>query len=431
MKKMALSKYNRDDEKKWQKAWEENGTYRFDESKKGEIYSLDTPPPFTSGEFHMGHVLSYTYFDFVARYKRMNGHNVYYPQGWDCQGFPTEVKVEKKFGRLPREEFRKKCVEWTGIYIEKMREQMKAIGLSPDWRYEYRTMDPSYHKKVQHSLLKMYEKGLVYRSEHPVYWCTSCGSAIAKAELDDLERDTKLSYLLFECEGEKIPVATTRPEYLHACVAVFVHPDDERYQKFHRKDIVTPLGKRVKLLPDADADPSFGTGVVMLCTFGDKQDVVWAYRHKLPVVKAMNEYGKLTNAGEYDGLKSEEARARILERLEKEGKVTKKESLHQTVKVHDRCKTPVELLLSYQWFANIKDHKEEILEAGRSMRWKPEFTIQYFTDWTNGIEWDWVISRQRVFGTPIPFWHCQECGKSFLADMGVLPKTCPQGHQAS
>jgi valyl-tRNA synthetase len=167
----------------------------------------------------------------------------------------------------------------------------------------------------------------------------------------------------------------------------------------------------------------------MLCTFGDKQDVVWAYRHKLPVVKAMNEHGKLTNAGEYDGLKSEEARMKILERLEKEGKIAKKESLHQTVKVHDRCKTPVELLLSYQWFANIKDHKEEILEAGKSMKWKPEFTIQYFTDWTNGVEWDWVISRQRVFGTPIPFWHCQKCGKTVPAKYEELPVNTPEGSE--
>lgn len=423
---MALSKYSKETEKKWQLTWESEGTYRFDEGRKGDIYSLDTPPPFTSGEFHMGHVLSYAYFDFVARYKRMRGFNVYYPQGWDCQGFPTEVKVEKKFGRLPREEFRKKCVEWTGTYIEKMKEQMKAVGLSPDWRFEYRTMDPKYHRKVQHSLLKMYDMGLVYRSEHPVYWCTRCVSAIAKAELEDLERDTKLNYLVFECEGEKLPVATTRPEYLHACVAVFVHPEDERYMKYHGKDVRTPLGKTVKLLPDPDADPKFGTGVVMLCTFGDKQDVLWAYRHKLPIVKAMDEHGRLTNAGEYSGLKGEEARAKILESLEKEGKVAKKESLHQTVKVHDRCKTPVELLLSYQWFANIKDHKEEILKAGKSMTWKPEFTIQYFIDWTNGAEWDWVISRQRVFGTPLPFWHCPKCDKVIAAKYDELPVNPPE-----
>ncbi|MFH1470200.1 MAG: valine--tRNA ligase [Candidatus Micrarchaeota archaeon] len=426
MIRMPLSKYSKEIEMKWQGTWESEGTYGFRKGEKGPIYSLDTPPPFTSGEFHMGHVLSYTYFDFVARFKRMNGFDVYYPQGWDCQGFPTEVKVEKKYGRLPREEFRKKCVEWTGEFIEKMKAQMKALGLSPDWSYEYRTMDPRYHQKVQHSLLLMYEKGLVYRSEHPVYWCTSCGSAIAKAELDDLERDTKLSYLNFECEGRELPVATTRPEYLHACVGVFVHPDDERYKKLHGKDVKTPLGKTVKLLPDPDADPAFGTGVVMLCTFGDKQDVLWAYRHKLPIIKAMNEYGKLTNAGEYDGLKANAAREKILEKLKVEGKVLKTESLHQVVKVHDRCKTPVELLLSYQWFANIKDHKEEILKAGKAMGWKPEFTIQYFMDWTNGVEWDWVISRQRVFGTPLPFWHCPKCGKTVAAGYDELPVNPPE-----
>ncbi|MFH1448678.1 MAG: valine--tRNA ligase [Candidatus Micrarchaeota archaeon] len=426
MMRMALSKYNKGIEKKWQEKWDDEGVYIFDENGEGEIYVLDTPPPFTSGEFHMGHVLSYTYFDFVARYKRMRGYNVYYPQGWDCQGFPTEMKVEKKHGRLPREEFRKKCVEWTGVCIERMREQMKALGFSPDWKHEYKTMDPEYHKKVQYSLLKMHGQKLIYRSEHPVYWCTRCGSAIAKAELDEFERGTKLNYLTFECEGEKLSVATTRPEYLHACVAVFVHPDDEKYKKYHGKEVTTSLGKKVKLLPDPDADPEFGTGVVMLCTFGDKQDVVWAYRHKLPIVRAIDEHGRLLNSGEFDGLKLKEAREKVLEKLKEEGKLEKQENINQTVKVHDRCKTPVELILSYQWFANIKDHKDEILKAGKSMKWKPDFTIQYFVDWTNGVEWDWVISRQRVFGTPIPFWHCPKCDKVVPASYDELPVNPPE-----
>ena len=144
---MALcERYGKDVEEKWQRHWEEEGTYLFDESDARPVYSIDTPPPFTSGELHMGHVLSYSYFDFVARYKRMRGFAVYYPQGWDCQGFPTEVKVEQKYGRLPREEFRKRCVEWTGEFIERMRSQMKSLGFSADWRFEYRTMDPSYHR---------------------------------------------------------------------------------------------------------------------------------------------------------------------------------------------------------------------------------------------------------------------------------------------
>src|SRR5208283_2163005 len=154
---MLPQRYERTIEERWQKSWEEAGTNRFDDASVKPVYSIDTPPPFTSGELHMGHVLSYSFFDFAARFRRMRGFNVYYPQGWDTQGFPTEVKVEKKFGRLPPVQFREKCVEWTKEMIARMKSQMNAMGFSPDWRFEYRTMEPDYHRKVQYSLIKMYE----------------------------------------------------------------------------------------------------------------------------------------------------------------------------------------------------------------------------------------------------------------------------------
>jgi len=424
---MLPDRFDKSIEQKWQKNWEEQGTYCFDESDSSrKIYSIDTPPPFTSGDLHMGHVLSYSYFDFVARYKRMKGFNVYYPQGWDCQGFPTEVKVEQKFGRLPREEFRQKCVEWTGECIAKMKSQMMTMGFSADWKYEYRTMDPAYHKRVQYSLLKMHEKGLVYRAEHPVFFCTKCVSALAKTDTDEVERDTTLNYLKFTAnDGTDLIIATTRPEYLHACVAVLFHPDDRRYGKYANEEITTPLGKKVKLLADKDVDLNFGSGLVMLCTFGDKQDVVWMYRHNLPVIRAMDEFGKLVNAGEFNGLKVQEARKKILEKLEAEGKIVKKEPLKQVVKVHDRCKTPVELLLSTQWFAKVKDRADDIIGAARKMKWVPDFGIQYLIDWAKFVEWDWVISRQRVFGTPLPFWYCKKCNKDFPAKESELPVNPP------
>ncbi|MCX6778536.1 MAG: valine--tRNA ligase [Candidatus Micrarchaeota archaeon] len=425
---MALDKYSRAIEAKWRDKWLADGTYNFDEKdEKRELYSLDTPPPFTSGDFHMGHVLSYAYFDFVARYKRMRGFNVYYPQGWDCQGFPTEVKVEAKYGRnLPREEFRAKCVEWTGEYIKRMKGQMLSLGLSPDWRYEYRTMDQDYHRRVQYSLLKMYEQKLLYRAEHPVFWCPNCGSAIAKAETNEIERETVLSYLRFEVEGKELLIATTRPEYLHACVAVFVHPNDGRYNSLQGKEATTPLGKKVPIMADPDVDKEFGTGVVMVCTFGDKTDVVWAYRHNLPIIKAMDQHGRLINAGKYNGLKTAEARTKLLMDLDAEGKLARQEPLKQIIKVHDRCKKPVELLLSNQWFAKLKGFEEKIIDAGKSMKWVPEFTIQYFIDWARFVEWDWVISRQRVFGTPIPFWYCEKCGEILPAKYEELPANPPE-----
>ena len=421
---MAIcERYGKETEEKWQKWWEEHGTYKFDEVDEAKpVYSIDTPPPFTSGDLHMGHVLSYSYFDFLARYKRMRGFNVYYPQGWDCQGFPTEVKVEAKYGRKPPAEFRKLCVEWTGQCIDRMRSQMKSLGFSADWRYEYRTMDPSYHKRVQLSLLMMHKSGLIYRSEHPVFWCTSCCSALAKTDTDDIERQTEIHTINFELGGKPLQIATTRPELMHACVAVAYNPKDERYNKLGKgTTVVTALGKQVPFIADADVDKEFGSGVVMVCTFGDKQDIVWMYKHKLPIIRAMDEHGRLLNAGEFTGLKGAEARAKLLEKFKSEGKLVKSDKLSQVVKVHDRCKKPVEFLLSMQWFAKITEKSDEIIENAKKIKWTPDFGIQYLIDWAKFVEWDWVISRQRVFGTPIPFWIDKKTGEAIPADESELP----------
>jgi len=433
---MLQQRYDQGIEKRWQKVWEEEGTNLFDESDTVRpVYSIDTPPPFTSGELHMGHVLSYSFIDFIARFKRMRGFNVYYPQGWDSQGFPTEVKVEKKYGRLPPVEFRARCIEWTLEFIDRMRTQMKEMGFSPDWRYEYRTMDPEYHRKVQLSLVKMYEDKLVYMSKYPVYWCPKCVSAIAKAELDDVEKDGTLNYIKFRGpNGEDLVVATSRPELLHACVAVMFNPDDERYKGFEGKMITTPLGKEVQAISDKEVDKEFGTGLVMLCTFGDKMDVVWMHRYKLPMIDGIDQYGKLKEAGEFTGKKVEEAKKLIIEKLEREGKVVKKEPLKQVVKVHDRCGTMIELISSLQWFADIRTTGKHIKELAHKIHWVPEFGISYLIDWVESAEWDWVISRQRVFGTPLPFYYCEKCLETAPAEIADLPfypekareKTCPK-----
>ncbi len=427
-------------EKRLSQDWEETGVYKFNPSSKKPVYSIDSPPPFTSGALHMGHVLAYSYFDFAARFKRMAGHSVFFPQGWDCQGFPTEVKVEKKFGRdkLSRLEFRQKCLDFTHENIKAMKNQLIQIGHSPDWSYEYKTIDADYHRKVQLSLLLMKEKNLVYRQKHPVLFCTNCRSAIAKAETDDENRQTKLNYLVFKAEKqsdegnkgeggkegsvEDIIIATTRPELLHALLSVLVNPTDEKNKHLIGATAVSPhFNKRVPILADEDVDPLFGTGIVMNCSFGDKQDVVWAYRHKLTAVEAIDVSGRLVNAGELNGLKVAPAKEKIIELLKDKELLKKQDDVQQVVKTHDRCGKPVELLATNQWFISVKDHKEKIIEAAKSMRWVPSFSIQYLVDWTNFIEWDWVISRQNVYGTPIPFWHCGKCGKIFEPKKEELP----------
>ncbi len=411
---MLSKRYDKSIEEKWQNYWAENGTYNFDDNSDKEIYSIDTPPPFTSGELHMGHVLSYSFFDFAARYKRMRGYNVYYPQGWDTQGFPTEVRVEKKFGRLPREQFREKCIEWTHEMIARMKEQMQEMGFSPDWRFEYRTMDPEYHKKVQMSLIKMYNDKLVYMDKYPVYWSPELGSAVAKAELEDVQKQGTIWDIKFKGpEGEDLIIATTRPEMLHACGAILYSPEDERYKHLNMKKATTPLGHTVPIIADREVDKEFGSGLVMVCTFGDKMDVVWMHRHELPLKQVIDYNGRMINSGELDGLKVEEAKKKMIELLG--DKVVSSKPLTQTVKVHDRSKKPVELLPSLQWFADIRKTGSKIKEMAQKIKWVPEFGISYLIDWVEGAEWDWVISRQRVFGTPLPFYLC-ECGKTAAAD---------------
>lgn len=416
---MLDSRFDRSMEEKWQKKWMSDKTHDFHEKDFIKpVYSIDTPPPFTSGELHMGHVLSYSFIDFTARFKRMNGFNVFYPQGWDSQGFPTEVKVEKKYGRLPPLEFRQKCIEWTNEMIEKMRNQMISVGFAPDWRYQYITMTPDYHKKVQLSLTKMYKDTLVYRGKYPVFFCPRCSSAVAKSELEDEPKNGNLNYIYFTCEGKNIPIATTRPELMGACVAVLFNPNDERYKFLEGKTITTALGKDVPAIADSDVDKEFGTGLLMVCTFGDKMDVIWQNRYKLPIIEVINSHGKMQNSGPIDGLKVEEARKKILEILG--DKVFKKESTNQVVKVHDRCKTPIELISSFQWFADIRTTSKHIKNFANKIKWHPDFGISYLVDWVENAEWDWVISRQRVFGTPLPFYYC-ECGKTATADDSDLP----------
>ncbi len=419
---MALPKrYSKEIEEKWQRVWEERGIHGFNKDSEKPTFVIDSPPPFTSGKLHMGHVLSYSYFDFVARFKRMKGFNVLYPQGWDAQGFPTEVKVEKKYGRLPKEEFRKKCIEFSNEMIKNMKKQMKAMGFSPDWRFEYVTTSPSYHKIIQLSVLEMYEKGLIYREKHPVLFCPYCSSAIAKAETEEKEEETTLYYIEFEYEdGQKkkpLIIATTRPELLHACVAVVV---GKKYEKLDGKTAITPFGKRVKIFHDKDVKEEFGTGAVMVCTYGDKQDLVWQKRYKLDVVEGIDKRGKIKNSPFYDGFSIKEARKKVIKALEEKSKIIKKEKIKHTVKIHDRCKKEVELLPSMEWFAKVREHKEKIKEIAKKVKWVPSFTISHLFHWIDSLDWDWVISRDRVFGTPIPFYVC-ECGEVRAVEKEKLP----------
>ncbi|WP_297468578.1 valine--tRNA ligase [Thermococcus sp.] len=416
-------------EPKWQKFWLDEKIYKYELDEKRPSYAIDTPPPFTSGTLHLGHVLSHTWIDIIARYKRMTGYNVLFPQGFDNHGLPTELKVEKEFGisKDQPEKFLQKCIEWTWQAIEAMRNQFIRIGYSADWDLEYHTMDDWYKAAVQKSLIEFYKKGLLYQAEHPVYWCPRCRTSLAKAEVGYVEEEGYLYYIklpLADGSGY-VPIATTRPELMPACVAVFVHPDDERYKDVVGKKVKLPIFEReVPVLADEDVDPSFGTGAVYNCTYGDEQDVVWQKRYNLPVIIAINEDGTMNErAGPYAGLKTEEARKKIAEDLEKMGLLYKKEKIKHRVLRHTErssCMAPIELLPKKQWFIKVKDFTDEIVKVAEEINWYPEDMFLRLKDWAESMDWDWVISRQRVFGTPIPFWVCDN-GEIILPDEKDLP----------
>ena len=426
-------------EEKWIKKWAESGVNKFDPSRQEKVYSFDTPPPFTSGTLHMGHIYNHTWIDIIARYKRMTGYNVYLPQGFDCHGLPTEQRVEKeyKIRRDNREEFLAKCKEWTDTAITRMKTQFDSIGYSTDWDYTYRTMDDSYKAMVQKTLLIFYEKNLLYREKHPILWCPKCGTALAKAEIGHLEREGKLYHIDLLSEGHKLTIATTRPEMMPACVAVLVNPTDARYAKFIGKKAKLPIFEReVMILADDAVDKEFGTGVVYTCTFGDEQDIAWQRKYKLPVIEAIDKRGKMTQvAGKYFGMKAEEARKTIAEDLEQTGVIRKIEDLKHNVLCHverSNCNAPIELLPMEQWFIRVRESIPDIVAKAKAMNWYPEYMLQRLTDWTESMDWDWIISRQRVFGTPIPFWVCG-CGAVMPAAKEDLPidprgttKKCPK-----
>ncbi|NYT06629.1 MAG: valine--tRNA ligase, partial [Methanomicrobiales archaeon] len=407
-------------EHRWQGIWRDEDTY-FDRASDRPQFVIDTPPPYPTGNFHIGNAFNWCYIDFIARYKRMRGYNVMFPQGWDCHGLPTEVKVEEIFGitknDVPREEFRRMCRELTLKNIEKMRLTLRRLGFSVDWSNEYITMLPEYYSKTQLSFLRMLKDGYIYQSEHPVNFCTRCETAIAFAEVAYEPRETRLNF--FDFDG--VEIATTRPELLAACVAVAVHPDDDRYTGLRNRRLIVPIfGHEVPVIIDEAVDPSFGSGAVMICTFGDKQDVHWWKQHGLDLRKAIDRQGKMTGtAGKYQGMKSGECRDAILADMKEQGILFRQEPLEQRVGTCWRCKTPIEIMSERQWFVKIVP--DEIMAAAQQVRWTPGHMFLRMENWISQMEWDWCISRQRIFATPIPVWFCASCGEMILPDENDLP----------
>ncbi len=426
-------------EPRWQRRWQEDGTYKFDaEDAEREVYSVDTPPPTVSGKMHLGHAFSYAQQDYVVRYQRMRGKNVFYPFGSDDNGLPTERLVEKekkiRSKDFSREEFRNICLQHVTETKPAFIQDWVRLGMSCDFSISYSTIDPHCQKTGQKSFLDLYRKGLLYRAETPVTWCPTCQTAIAQAEFENVDLTSHFNDLVFKTGSEDLVIATTRPELLPACVALFAHPDDKRYQKLKGKFATVPLfDYEVPILFDEAADPEKGTGLMMCCTFGDKDDVDKWYRYKLPLRIAFTKDGKLNElAAAYKGLAIKDARAKILDDLKAAKLLIAQQQITHAVNVHERCGTEIEFLKTWQWFIRVLDHKERLLEAANKINWYPEHMKVRYQHWVENLNWDWCVSRQRFYGVPFPVWYTQ-AGEIVLADESQLPvdpfTDKPKGHE--
>lgn len=428
MKELAEKYDSCASEAKWRAYWEREGIYKFDKNSKKKLYAIDTPPPTVSGKMHIGHAFSYSQQDFIARYHRMKGENVFYPFGTDDNGLPTERLVEKlknvKSTKMSRAEFVALCDKTIKEIKPDFINDWKIIGMSCDFSEAYSTIDAHSIKTSQLSFLDLYQKDLVYQHIAPSMWCVQCQTAIAQADLEDKDFDSTFNDIYFTVEnGEKIIIATTRPELLAACVAIFVHPNDKRYTHLLEKSAIVPLFHHsVPIFPDPSVQMEKGTGILMICSYGDKNDVEAVNRRQLSPRVVFTRDGKMNAlAGKYEGLKIKDARREILHDLEKEKLLVTKKAIRHTVNVHERCGTEIEFLSTKQWFIKILENKERFIAAGKKISWHPEFMRTRYEHWIEGLGWDWCISRQRHFGVPFPVWNCKKCGNVLVADKNQLP----------
>ncbi len=421
-------KYNHQQlELETQQLWEKNKTYAA-ENNPGPVFSIDTPPPTVSGSLHIGHIFSYTQTDIIARYKRMSGFSVFYPFGFDDNGLATERYVEKKLDirahELARSEFIKKCIEVTKEDEQEFKKLWLAMGLSVDWSLEYQTIAPHARSITQESFIELYKKGLIYRKNEPALYCTTCRTSVAQAELDDMELPSQFNDIIFKAaDGADLIIGTTRPELLPSCVALLYHPDDSRYQHLKGTTARTPIfNQEVPVYADEKVSIEKGTGLVMVCTFGDTTDIEWFKKFKLPYIQSIGFDGKmLENAGILAGLKANQAREKILEELKTQELLVGQRAISHAVNVHERCKKAVEIIALPQWFLRITDQKEKFLELADELNWYPEYMKTRYRDWVEHLNWDWCLSRQRFYGIPFPAWHCTACGQILLADVKDLP----------
>lgn len=406
--------------------WESMNMYEFNPDSGKEIIAIDTPPPYASGRWHVGGAAHYAQIDMVARYFRMKGYEVLFPFGVDRNGLPVEVQVEKKYGvrawEVGREKFERLCREFLDEVEDELIRIARRLGLSCDLKDIYRTDSPEYRSLTQATFIELWHKGLIYEAEYPVNWCPVCRTTIADAEVEYAERETNLVYMKFKVKetGETIVVASTRPELLCSCAAVLFNPRDERYIHLEGLTAVTPIYQReVPIIAHPAAKPEFGSGLVMVCSYGDQSDIRLFRELKLKPTIAIDPDGRMNfNAGPYEGLLVEEARAKITEDLKSRGLVEKIEPIRHRTPVCWRSKNPIEFIYVKEFYLKQLNFLDDLRKIIDKIEFYPIEHKQKLIDWIDSISMDWPISRRRFYGTEIPIWYCSSCGKPNLPEPG-------------
>ncbi|MBP2707063.1 valine--tRNA ligase [Microbispora sp. RL4-1S] len=448
----------------WAERWEAEGVYRFDRTRgRDEVYSIDTPPPTVSGSLHVGHVFSYTHTDTIARYQRMRGRAVFYPMGWDDNGLPTERRVQNHFGvrcdpsmpydpsfrppdrpdakrqvPISRRNFIELCERLTAEDEKAFEELWRRLGLSVDWSMTYATIDANARAASQRAFLRNLARGEAYVAEAPTLWDVTFRTAVAQAELEDREWPGAFHRIGFDApSGERVWIETTRPELIPACVALVAHPDDERYRPLFGTTVRTPLfGVEVPVVAHRLAEPDKGSGIAMICTFGDVTDVVWWRELDLPTRPVLGWDGRLlpepppgVPAGPYAelaGRTTHGARERITEMLREAGHLDgEPRPIRRPVKFYEKGDRPLEIVTTRQWYIRNGGRdaalRAALLERGRELRWHPPHMRVRYETWVEGLAGDWLVSRQRFFGVPIPVWYPLDSEGEPIHDAPITP----------
>lgn len=424
---MLEKRYDKRVEKKLQKDWQRENLYSFNK-KSRRIFSIDTPPPYPSGRpWHIGAAAHYSQIDMIARTARMQGEDVYFPIGIDRNGLPvelyTETKYKVKLQETARERFIELCSHALDDLEREMLQIMQNMGMSCNFTEHYRTDSAEYRALTQATFIELWNRNLVYEATRPSNYCIDCGTTIADAEIAYEELPTELVYVKFkvkETDGD-ITIATTRPELLCSCQILMVNPADARHKNLVGKHAIVPIyNKEVKIIAHPYAKPEFGTGIVMMCSYGDYADVRFFRELKLREIIAIDPNGRMNKeAGKYAGLSVKEARKAITKDLEDAGIVKKKEKIMHRTPICERSKTPIEIISMKEYYLKQLQFLPKIKEFAKKMIFLPVQHRQILLNWISSVNMDWPISRRRYYGTEIPIWYCKRCGKANLPKQGT------------